>query len=165
MKFLKICRTLVSGYYVKMYATGVTVSLIKWTLIRILTLAIFSFLSLPGCYCFVVVYLLSRIWLFCKPMDCSLPGFMGFPRQEYWSRLPFPSPGIFLTQGSNPGLLHWDGLLHCRWSPVLQVDSSPTKSPGPWETFESPIWDSFRKVSAKQTQKKDLCKFVLHLCK
>ena len=24
---------------------------------------------------------------------------MGFPRQEYWSQLPFPSPGIFLTQG------------------------------------------------------------------
>ena len=32
---------------------------------------------------------------------------MGFPRQEYWSRLPFPSPGIFLTQGSNLSLLHW----------------------------------------------------------
>ena len=24
---------------------------------------------------------------------------MGFPRQQYWSVLPFPSPGIFLTQG------------------------------------------------------------------
>ena len=23
---------------------------------------------------------------------------VGFPRQEYWSKLPFPSPGIFLTQ-------------------------------------------------------------------
>ena len=32
---------------------------------------------------------------------------MGFPRQEYWSQLPFPPPGIFLTQGSNPSLLHW----------------------------------------------------------
>ena len=30
---------------------------------------------------------------------------MGFPRQEYWSRLPFPSPGIFPTQGSNLHLL------------------------------------------------------------
>ena len=26
--------------------------------------------------------------------------------QEYWSGLPFPSPGIFPTQGSNPSLLH-----------------------------------------------------------
>ena len=30
-------------------------------------------------------------------LDCSLPGssVLGFPRQEYWSRLPFPSPGFF----------------------------------------------------------------------
>ena len=31
---------------------------------------------------------------------------MGFSRQEYWSGLPFLLQGIFLTQGSNPGLLH-----------------------------------------------------------
>ena len=30
---------------------------------------------------------------------------MGFSRQEYWSRLSFPSPGVFLTQGSIPRLL------------------------------------------------------------
>ena len=34
---------------------------------------------------------------------------MGFPRQEYWSRLLFPSQGIFLTWGSN------QHVLHCRW--------------------------------------------------
>ena len=35
---------------------------------------------------------------------------MGFSRKEYWSELPFPPPGIFLTQGLNPHLLcflHW----------------------------------------------------------
>ena len=31
---------------------------------------------------------------------------MEFSRQEYWDGLPFPSPGYFPTQGSNPGLLH-----------------------------------------------------------
>ena len=32
---------------------------------------------------------------------CDPPGSMtGFFRQEQWSGLPFPSPGIFLTQGS-----------------------------------------------------------------
>ena len=31
--------------------------------------------------------------------DCSLPG-LGFPRQEYWSGLPFPSPG----DPPNPGI-------------------------------------------------------------
>ena len=34
---------------------------------------------------------------------------MQFSRQEYWSGQPFISPGIFLTQGSNPGLPH------CTW--------------------------------------------------
>ena len=33
---------------------------------------------------------------------------MGFPRQEYWSGLPFPPPGDLPDiQGSNPRLLHW----------------------------------------------------------
>ena len=36
---------------------------------------------------------------------------MGFSRREYWSRLLFPPPGIFLTRGSN---LHLPCLLHCR---------------------------------------------------
>ena len=30
---------------------------------------------------------------------------LGFSRQEYWSGQPFPSPGVFPTQGSNPALL------------------------------------------------------------
>ena len=37
----------------------------------------------------------------------QVPLSMGFPRQEYRSGLPFPSPGDFLTQGSNLDLLHW----------------------------------------------------------
>jgi len=37
---------------------------------------------------------------------------MGFSRQEYSSRLPFPSPGNFSTQGSNPGLLHCRQMLY-----------------------------------------------------
>ena len=36
---------------------------------------------------------------------------MGFPRQEYWSGLPFPSPGDLPDPGVKPG------------SPALQVDS------------------------------------------
>ena len=44
------------------------------------------------------------------------PLFIEFFRQKSWSRLPFPTPGIFLTQGWYPCLLY---LLHC------QVDSLP----------------------------------------
>ena len=40
----------------------------------------------------------------CDPMDCSLPGssFMGFSQQEYWSGLPFPSPGDLPDPGIEP---------------------------------------------------------------
>ena len=37
----------------------------------------------------------------------------GFPRQEYWSGLPFPSSGDLLTQGSNFGLLNGRQILDC----------------------------------------------------
>ena len=32
---------------------------------------------------------------------------LGFPRQEYWSGLPFHSPEDLLDSGINPNLLHW----------------------------------------------------------
>jgi len=36
-------------------------------------------------------------------MDSSLPGSpMGFPRQEYWSRLPCPSLGELPNPGTEP---------------------------------------------------------------
>ena len=46
------------------------------------------------------------------------PLFMGFSRQEYWSRLPFPSPEDL----SDPGI-------ESR-SPALQADSLPIKLQG-----------------------------------
>ena len=44
---------------------------------------------------------------------------MGLFRQEHRSGLPFPPPGIFLTQGSNPHLLLWqvDSLQVLLWPP------------------------------------------------
>ena len=43
----------------------------------------------------IVVQSLSPIWLFLIPwtVTCQALLSVGFPRQEYWSRLPFPSPG------------------------------------------------------------------------
>ena len=43
---------------------------------------------------------------------------MGFSRQEYWSGLPFPSPGDLPDPGIEAG------------SPVLQGDSLPSEPPG-----------------------------------
>ena len=44
---------------------------------------------------FVVVELLSHVRLLCNPIDCipQAPLSTRFPRQEYLSGLPFPSPG------------------------------------------------------------------------
>ena len=64
----------------------------------------------------------SCIWLFATPwtVDCHAPLSMGLPRQEYWSRLPFPSPGDLLDPGIEPTSLispHWqEGSLPLMWS-------------------------------------------------
>ena len=43
---------------------------------------------------------------------------MGFPRQEYWSRLPFPCPRDLSNPGTEPS------------SPALQADSLPIEPEG-----------------------------------
>ena len=47
-----------------------------------------------------------------RPHGHQAPPSMGFSRQEYWSGLPFPSPGNFPTQGSNMGLPHCRQMLY-----------------------------------------------------
>ena len=50
---------------------------------------------------------LSRVWLFETPRTIAhrAPLSMGFSRQEYWSRLPFPTPGNLSYLGIEPGSL------------------------------------------------------------
>ena len=50
------------------------------------------------------VYMLSHVWLFATPwpVACQAPLPMGFPRQEYWSALPFPPPGDLPDSGIEP---------------------------------------------------------------
>ena len=47
---------------------------------------------------------LSRVWLFANPRAAAhqAPLSMGFSRQEYWSGLPFPSPGDLPDPGMDP---------------------------------------------------------------
>ena len=54
---------------------------------------------------------------FATPWTAALqaPLSMEFSRQEYWSGLPFPSPGDLPTPGIEPG------------SPALQADSLPSE--------------------------------------
>ena len=66
------------------------------------------------------VKLLSHVRLFATPwtVACQAPLSMGFSRQEYWSGLPFPSPGDL----PNPGIEYG--------SPALQADALSSEPPG-----------------------------------
>ena len=67
------------------------------------------------------LFLFNRSVLFCDPLDCSPPQSplsMGFPRQEYWSGLPFPSQGDLPDPGIEPA------------SPALADEILTTKPPG-----------------------------------
>ena len=49
--------------------------------------------------------MLSCVQLFCNCMDCvacQVPLSMGFPRQQYWSGMPFPSLGDLPDPGIEP---------------------------------------------------------------
>ena len=56
----------------------------------------------------VKMKLLSHVWLLVTPWTAAhqAPLSMGLSRQEYWSGVPFPPPGIFPLQGLNPSLPH-----------------------------------------------------------
>ena len=63
------------------------------------------------------VKLLSHVWLFETPraVTYQAPLSMGFSRQEYWSGLPFPSPGDLPNPGIEPRSL------------ALQTDALPSE--------------------------------------
>ena len=52
----------------------------------------------------VVVELLTHVWLFMTPWTVAhqAPLTIGFSRQEYWGRLPLPSPGDLPNPGIEP---------------------------------------------------------------
>ena len=68
----------------------------------------------------VKVKSLSRVRLFAVPWTVAhqAPLSMGLRRHEYWSGLPFPSPGDHPDPGIKPG------------SPTLQADALPSELPG-----------------------------------
>ena len=81
-----------------------------------------DFLLLEVIYIFRQVKMLvaQSCLTLCDPTDCSHPSPLstGFPRQEYWSGLPFPSPGDLPDPGIEPGSL------------ALQEDSLLSEPPG-----------------------------------
>ena len=78
--------------------------------------------------CFI---LYSKAKLVCVQLfvACQAPLSMVFPRQEYWSGLPFPFQGIFLTQGSNLQFLLGRHRLHW-WAGYLPLSHRAPPSMG-----------------------------------
>ena len=72
----------------------------------------------------VKVKLFSRVRLFATlwTVAYQAPPSMKFSRQEYWSGLPFPSPGDLPDPGTEPG------------SPALEADTLTSEPPG------KPLW-------------------------
>jgi len=75
--------------------------------------------------------MLSYVQLFATPWTVAhqAPLFMGFPRQEYWSGLPFPAPGDLPD-------------------PEIEPESSHRK-------FISRIYTEFLQISERQFNMKD----------
>ena len=75
--------------------------------------------TFPGGHSVRPSKLLQSCPTLCDLMDCSLPGSlsMGFSRQEYWSGLPFPSPGDLPNPGIEPG------------SPSLEAEALTSEPP------------------------------------
>ena len=69
---------------------------------------------------FSSIQLLSRVRLFVTRWTVAYQASpsMGFSKQEYWSGLPFPSPGDLPNPGIKPR------------SPTLQADTLPSEPPG-----------------------------------
>ena len=65
---------------------------------------------------FYRVQLSATLWTVARQAPLS----MGFSRQEYWSGLPYPSPGDLPNLGIEPGLLNYRQILYS-----LSYEGSP----------------------------------------
>ena len=77
---------------------------------------------------------LSRVRLFATPWTVAYKGplSMEFSRQEYWSGLPFPSPGDLPDPGIEPK------------SPALRADALPSEPPR--QSLSLGDWDEIKGI-------------------
>ena len=88
--------------------------------------------------CSVVSWLIATLWTIAY--QAYLP--MGFPRQEYWSGLPFTFPEDLPEPGIKPGY------------PALQADSLTSKPPGKPKLYDNLEWKTVSNSLRVYTGKK-----------
>ena len=94
--------------------------------------------------------LLSHVRLFATAWTVAYqaPPSVGFSRQEYWSGLPFLSPGDLPNPGIEPG------------SPTLQTDALPSELPGKLKMkVTSPSRVTWRPTRPSRTNTQKRCPF------
>ena len=107
-----------------------------------------GFLAFPVLCC---AQSLSRVRLFATPQTVAhqAPLSMGFSRQEYWSRLPFPPPGDLPSSGIKPTSLVSPalagGVFTTGATGQMPSNGFSTQYPshlilGPLHPFVSPAW-------------------------
>ena len=72
-----------------------------------------SYIAVHICMCVLSCFRRVQLFVTLCTVCCQAPLSMGFSRQEYWSRWPFPPPGDLPDPGIEPV------------SPALQVDYLP----------------------------------------
>ena len=80
----------------------------------------------PLCVCMLSLFSRAQLFEMLWTVARHAPLSMRFPRQEYWSGLPFPSPGNLLDPEIKTG------------SPTLQADSLPCEPLGKHKLLYSP---------------------------
>ena len=117
-------RETIHGRHIQVHKCGLHTLSLKIHPINILQFANFSL------YTKVKVLLIQLCPTLCDPIDCSLPVLCPWdsPGKNTGVGCHFLLQGIFLTQGSNPGLLH------CRWalyhlSPREALSTESSSSP------------------------------------
>ena len=61
-----------------------------------------NYYYISPCYCCLVAEWYPDSFVTPWTVACQAPLFMGLPRPEYWSGLPFPSPGDLPSPGIEP---------------------------------------------------------------
>ena len=97
---------------------------------------------------------LSCVQLFATPWTVThqAPPSMGFPRHEYWSGLPFPSPGDLPSPWIEPG------------SPALQTDVLSSEPPGKPMARKMSFYQNITRDSSKYSFPKASAGQVVCVC-
>ena len=83
-----------------------------------------------------------------RSVDYQASPFMEFSREEYWSGLPFPSPGYLPDPGIEPR------------SPAFQADTLPSEPPGKLHMLSS---TAKKKKQSLKAQQRALNELKIHL--